>query len=250
MSFKLKKSNLNFNVYAVETKPTAAGTENDIAIITSVPMPNWIMSPDKPSGIPRSDGDVWIQYSVSGDTFNALKKNSMMIATIAAWQYVDGAWDSVEAASYQDGAWKDWIIVLWNASENYENYGVLGNNGFYITRNSYREGSLSKNVNGMVLNSNYGDNIVFASHDDIIDFAGLSKLTVTWDGGDTYENYQGIGIYANNNPSANTEALVYYHKDNTNAETVTFDISSVTEKGYIVLTAYNGDLIFTEIELN
>lgn len=110
MSFKLTKSNLNFDVYAVASKPTTPGTNNDIAIITSVPMPNWIMSPDKPSGIPRSAGDVWIQYSVSGNTFNALKNNTMMIATIKAWQYVYGAWTEVEAVSYQNGEWVDW----WN----------------------------------------------------------------------------------------------------------------------------------------
>lgn len=114
MDFKLKKSNLNFKVYTVTTKPTTAGAENDIAIISSVPMPNWILSPDGPSGIPRSDGDVWIQYSVSGNTFNAIKQNSMMIATISAWQYVDGAWVDREAVSCQNGEWVDWIKYLYN----------------------------------------------------------------------------------------------------------------------------------------
>lgn len=110
MDFKLKKSNLNFNVYSMPSKPTTAGVENDIAIITSVSMPNWIMSPDKPFGPPRSDGDVWIKYSVAGKiTFNALKNNTMMIATIKAWQYVDDAWVDVEVVSYQNGEWHDWI---------------------------------------------------------------------------------------------------------------------------------------------
>ena len=108
MSFKFTKSNLNFDVYTVASKPTTPGANNDIAIITSVPMPNWIMSPDKPSGTPRSEGDVWIQYSVSGKTFNALKNNSMMIATIFAWQYADGAWIEVEAVSCQNGEWVEW----------------------------------------------------------------------------------------------------------------------------------------------
>lgn len=110
MDFKLKKSDLNFNVYSVPSKPTTAGVENDIAIITSVSIPNWILSPDTPSGTPRSDGDVWIRYSVTGKTtFNALKNNTMMIATIKAWQYVDDAWVDVEAVSYQNGEWHEWI---------------------------------------------------------------------------------------------------------------------------------------------
>ena len=90
-------------MYTVASKPTSPGANNDIAVITSVPMPNWIMSPGDPSGIPRSEGDVWIQYSVTGDTFNILKNNSMMIATIKAWQYVNGVWADVEAVSCRNG---------------------------------------------------------------------------------------------------------------------------------------------------
>lgn len=116
MDFKLKKSELGFKVYTVDTKPTAPGANNDIAVITSVPMANWIMSPDKPSGIPRSEGDVWIQYSVKGKTtFNALKNNSMIIATISAWQYVDGVWVDVEAVSCQNGEWVSWITYYFRS---------------------------------------------------------------------------------------------------------------------------------------
>lgn len=114
MNFTLSKSNLNFKVYRVPSRPTAPGAENDIAIISSVPMSNWIMSPEKPSGIPRTDGDVWIQYSTSGDTRNILKQNALMIATISAWQYVDGSWVDREAVSCQGGVWVDLVTYLFN----------------------------------------------------------------------------------------------------------------------------------------
>jgi len=122
MRFKLTKNMLNFNVYNVPKFPTGAGTENDIAIITSTPMSNWILSPDKPYGIPRSDGDVWLQYSVSGNTFNALKQNTMLIAIISAWQYVNGAWANVEAAHYQGGEWVEWesAYYLFNSGDECE----------------------------------------------------------------------------------------------------------------------------------
>ena len=119
MNFTLKKSDLNFKVYTVEANPSTPGAKNDIAVISPVPMSNWIMSPDKPSGIPRTDGDVWIQYSVNGNTFNALKNNSMMIATISAWQYVDGAWVDREAVSCQGGEWVDLITYLYKAPDEY-----------------------------------------------------------------------------------------------------------------------------------
>lgn len=109
MDFKLKKSELNFRVYTAPSFP-ATGTENDICIKSEVPMTNWVMSPDKPSGIPRTDGDVWIQYTVAVGTVNILKNSTMMIATIYAWQYVDGAWKPVEAATYNGSAFVPWIV--------------------------------------------------------------------------------------------------------------------------------------------
>lgn len=109
MNFTLKKSDLNFKVYTVPSEPTTAGAKNDIAIISSVPMTNWLMSPEKPSGIPRADGDVWIQYSTSGNTKNILKQNTLMIATISAWQYVGGAWVDKTAKSYTGDKWVDWV---------------------------------------------------------------------------------------------------------------------------------------------
>lgn len=112
MNFTLKKSDLNFKVYTVEAKPTVPGAENDIAIISPVPMTNWFMSPEKPSGIPRNDGDVWIQYSVSGNTKNILKQNALVIATISAWQYVNGSWVDREAVSCQNGEWVEWLSYL------------------------------------------------------------------------------------------------------------------------------------------
>lgn len=108
MDFALKKSNLNFRVYTSETMPTEPGQENDIVIISSTSMKNWIMSPNDPSGAPRTTGDVWIKYNVKDDLFNALKQSSLMISTISAWQYVGDAWREVTAKSCRNGKWVDW----------------------------------------------------------------------------------------------------------------------------------------------
>lgn len=112
MDFKLNKSNLNFRIYTAASLP-ATGNENDICIISEVPMTNWVMSPDKPSGAPRTDGDVWIQYSVTGNVFNVLKNSTMLIATISAWQYVSGAWADVVAKRYRNGEWVDRITAYY-----------------------------------------------------------------------------------------------------------------------------------------
>ncbi len=108
MAFKLSKSILNFNVYAVPSIPATA--PDGIAIISSVPMKNWILSPDEPSGAPRSVGDVWIRYAVTGDPFNILKQNAMFIDPVSAWQYVNGAWVDVEMRRYLNNA----RLAMWN----------------------------------------------------------------------------------------------------------------------------------------
>ena len=103
MNLANKKSNLNFRVYTATEIPET-GVENDIAIITNAKMKNWIMSPNLPLGIPRSDGDVWIQYSTDGDSINALKEDYLLIRIVSAYQYVDNSWKDVDFAIYKSGA--------------------------------------------------------------------------------------------------------------------------------------------------
>ncbi len=104
MDFKLSKNNLNLRVYTATGTP-ATGMENDIAIITTTPMKNWVMSPDAPRGIPRRDGDVWLRYSVEGDAINVVKSGSLMICPGTAYQYIDGAWEEKTFQIYRDGEW-------------------------------------------------------------------------------------------------------------------------------------------------
>lgn len=91
MDFKLNKSNLNFRVYTAATSSETVA-DNDIVVISDTRMKNWILSPDSPNGEPRNYGDVWLQYSVSGDVLNAVKQGSLLISVNKAFQYVNGAW--------------------------------------------------------------------------------------------------------------------------------------------------------------
>ena len=170
MNFTLKKSNLNFKVYTVESKPTTPGAENDIAIISSVPMTNWIMSPDNPTGIPRNEGDVWIQYSVCGNTKNILKQNAMTIATIRAWQYVDGAWVDREAVSCQDGAWVDWWdgSLYINGNEYAHVTGGWGTDGYTISDGSITSVSAGvKNSDHFFLQGSYSTKVMLGTLEPI-----------------------------------------------------------------------------------
>ena len=104
MNFKLTKGNLNFKVYTSPAIP-ASGTENDIVIISSTPMENWILSSDSPTGEPRNKGDVWIQQSVSGNAFDIMNQHDFMLAITRIYQYISGIWMTVDASRYVGGVW-------------------------------------------------------------------------------------------------------------------------------------------------
>ena len=57
------------------------------------------------------EGMVWISTGTySTVTFNALKKNAIMVYPLSAKQLINGAWVRKTAKTYQNGAWVDW----WN----------------------------------------------------------------------------------------------------------------------------------------
>ena len=116
MNFRLTKSSLNFKVYTSPTIP-ASGTENDIVIISSTPMENWILSSDAPTGEPMNNGDVWIQYSVSGNVFDIMNQHDFMLAITKIYQYVSGTWVSVDARRYVGGVW-DVVSSAFSATIN------------------------------------------------------------------------------------------------------------------------------------
>ena len=245
-------SPMNFKVVAYATEEelkAATPKENTIGVVTNKEITSWIFSATEPTE--PTEGMVWINVGRRSTTeFNALKKNAVWVYPLSASQYVNGTLVGVASMSYQGGAWKRWATVLWNASENYENFDVLGVKGFYITANSYssRAGSISKDSSGLALNSHYDDNTVTASHDEIIDFTNLSTLTVHWTGGNAYNGYQGIGVASTKNCLDLDQAIACIHKTNTAEETVTLDVSNITGQAYIIIRAYNGALIVKNIE--
>lgn len=110
---------LNFKVVGDTTKPTSA-SENTIWVNTSTTITSWVFSATQPTGEP---GKVWITTGISSPAdFNALKKNNITVYPISAKQYVNGAWVSKEAKSYQGGEWVDWIIYMYNKGNQYTNF--------------------------------------------------------------------------------------------------------------------------------
>ena len=239
MDFKLNKSNLNFRAYTAAALPNTA-QENDICIISDVPMKNWILSPDAPGGAPRTDGDVWIQYSVCGNTFNALKNGVMMIATISVWQYIDDVWTEKTANSYHAGEWVAWIAYLYADGNEYTEFtgGWEQPSISYVTGGTTRQntGTVTKRNNGILLTAG-GESIALISTKKKIQFGGKTKLYVTAD--TSYTSSNEFGIIRENSGSLNNIRVAYKTLD-LSSGTFELEIPSGVNEGYLYVMSNGG----------
>ena len=99
---------LNFKVVGGTTAPTNP-QENAIWVNTDADITSWVFCATQPNE--AESGMVWFMTETrSTVSFNALKKNSVMVYPISAKQYISGSWVNVTAKSYQGGEWVTW----WN----------------------------------------------------------------------------------------------------------------------------------------
>lgn len=233
MDFKLKKSDLNFRVYTASAVP-GSGNENDIVIISDVPMKNWVMSPDAPKGAPRNDGDVWITYSVTGNTFNVLKNNTMLIATISAYQYVDGVWARVEAKNYQNGAWADWFpegALYYNGAFAVP-YVVTGPYSDHIGTCTLGDGYFLLKMRTAA----YSTQVVTESPIDVTDY---KTMTVDFDSLTPVGTNSEIKLFANDVGVEDTTLVKEAKLSNKASGTVTLDLSTLSGSYYLAVSIYH-----------
>ena len=97
---------LNFDVVAYESElllPTTA-RENTIAVITETPITGWSFAASTPAS--PYEGMIWFSTAnVTTQSFNAVKKNELLVYPNKASQYVTGTWVKKEAKLYTGGAW-------------------------------------------------------------------------------------------------------------------------------------------------
>lgn len=122
---------LGFEVVGGTTEP-ASPSENMIWVNTDAEITSWIFSATEPES--PVDGMVWFLMGTdSSCTFNALKKNSIMLSPLDVSQYIDGVWVKKEAQIYQNSVWVYW----WNGElyyygNQYENItGGWGSTDYY-----------------------------------------------------------------------------------------------------------------------
>lgn len=166
---------LNFKVVGGTSAP-ANPKENTIWVNTSVAVKAWGFVSQKPT-LAGAEGAVYFVAETSTNNktadFNALKKNSIWLNPIEAWQYVSGAWVSKTAKTYQNGKWVDWI--------NYEYLYKDGNQYSNITGGwGYNNGKLYANlgteISWSATSSNTLDSAVYTKNK--IDLSSKTRLIV------------------------------------------------------------------------
>ena len=101
---------LNFSVVGGTSAPSKP-TDNLIWINTSTSVTSWVFRGSEPET--QTEGIVWIQTNTNEtNEFNAIKKNSILLNVVIAWQYVSGAWQKRYAQRFS-AAENKWI-PLWN----------------------------------------------------------------------------------------------------------------------------------------
>lgn len=110
---------VNFKVYTAATLPTT-GSLNDVCIISTTSAPSWTMNQSSPPTNSDEIGTVSITYaasSVGNATFNALKKNALMVKLIKCWQYLNSGWSSMDAYYHNGSGWVKFSSA-WTATIN------------------------------------------------------------------------------------------------------------------------------------
>lgn len=163
-------TSLNFKMVG-NPQPTSA-KENTIWLNTDTPINGYQFATEQPEN--AQPGEVWISIGTDSQVaFNALKKNTIMVYPLSAKQYVNGAWADVEANSWQDGKWVEWISFLYDRGK----IGLGGIPSLIYTDNAER-GKLTLN-DGYIALELRGNAYVRGGFPDAVNFSAYSTMKAT-----------------------------------------------------------------------
>ena len=221
---------LNFKVVGGTTEPSNP-KENTIWVNTDTEITGWVFSTSEPQN--PEEGMVWIATGTASTvSFNALKKNGVMVYPLAAKQYISGTWTSKTAKSYQGGAWVEWLTKLYSYGETFSD--VTG--GWKGVKDS--GGAFAINSDHLYIGYSGGTKRDAAMYTvNKIDTTGYSKLMVDVDITATLSGYGfSIGLYTSNTSYSNS-FTAKTKLDTKGRVTMSLDLSSYQGSYYIKLQA-------------
>ena len=123
------------------------------------------------------DGLVWFPTGTSSPgTFNALKKNSILVDPLSAKQCVNSAWVKKEAKLYRSGQWVDLIRYLYAKGDEYSDITGGWNLTFTPPSQYWSIGNYAKNKDSiyMATGSRQGVRAVTKFKIDVTDLSTIS----------------------------------------------------------------------------
>lgn len=126
------------------------------------------------------EGMVWIGTGKSSPVaFNALKKNGIEVYPISASQYVGGAWQTVTAMTYQDGAWAEWWDgYVYKAGDEYEDF-TGGWESAWNTGSYYQnKGTVTKNEDNIKISTAGSTYSIYAKTVNKVNVTSFNTLSV------------------------------------------------------------------------
>lgn len=226
---------LNFKVVGGTTQPSNP-TENTIWVNTSEAITGWAFSRDEPTT--ATEGLVWIKTGFSSPvTFNALKKEAIVLCPLKAQQYISGAWVEMTALSYQSSAWQDWYT--WIVASG---IGTLVEFGY---RRSGSNVTVTFDENGITIDAwGSSGNTAYVGTTNKLNVTDYSQLVI-----EIYRAGTGtegtIGLYPNIYTGSYGTAVV---SSNMGAGTHTYDISNISGSYYLNCQTFS-DTVITDVYL-
>ena len=178
------------------------------------------------------NGFIWIANTTKGTiSFNALKKNGIILYPLSAKQYIGDAWVDVIAKSYQNGEWIEWITYLYKNGNEFTN--LTGD--FSITySNNKGTGTLTKNADSLYLYSKgstgSGANFMVYTGKKI-NLTGFSTLYARIAFTNTKSTRIYLGVNSVNTAMPTTE--YFFTTEESTDGIVTFDVSNIPGEYYV-----------------
>ena len=240
-----------FEVVGSVEEPTDP-MENTIWVETDVQIPNYIFSMDIPNNEESTsitEGTAWIRYGKDGAVkANILIENEFYITPIEAFQYINGAWVSKSANTYQNGEWIPWTVYLYRKGKLYEHItGGWDNFGICLS-SEYRDPlalTISYNADSVTLKSSRasGQPLGRWSPKNKIDLSGFSKVVInvlSASGGSG--NLLDLSVVSAHGTYYTDYRVASLRLASKKGE-VTLDISNVNSECYVCLDVYRSQSI-------
>lgn len=207
---------LNFAVVGGTVQPINP-KENTIWVNTAAEITGWAFSATEPTD--PTAGMVWVQTKDSSAiSFNALKKNTIIVQPAVIQQYNNGAWEKKTASLYKDGVWqtvKADFYVIPNLAE------------FPSSAWAADGGSLTFNANGTMSVAASGYTVYHRYLLTPIDLTNYSTIRYVSTCTGSFHNYFGIS------QSPRTTNQNWTAKAGGAAGTYTLDVSGLTGEWYL-----------------